>query len=56
MGNVHQGRSGRWMETEADMACESKYYYLGPHTFIILDYCLIELYSCTEMRATTTGD
>ena len=30
--------------------------YLGQHTFIILDYCLIELYYCTEMPATTTGD
>ena len=45
------------METEADMAYEqSKFYYLGPHNFIILDYCLIELYSSTAMRETTTGE
>jgi hypothetical protein len=57
MGNIHQGRSGWWMETEAGMACEqSKCYYLGTHTFIMLDYCLIEFYSCTEMRDTTNGD
>jgi len=44
MGNVHQGRSGRWMEREADMACEqSKYYYLARsthsyHTWLLFDW------------------
>ena len=45
MGNVHRGRSGRWMETEADMASESKYYYLATsthiyHTWLLFDWII----------------
>ena len=43
MGKVRRGRSGRWMETEADMASESKYYYLATsthiyHTWLMFDW------------------